>query len=107
MITNGVVPAGTVVNGASLFNVPPGPATMLLSATGAAGTVYVGAYTTSGTLTAANGFPVYPGLVPPVVIPLYAGSGYQQFAVLAPGGTASLSWLVSDPTGRTGTGLLG
>ena len=101
-ITNGVVPAGTVVNGTSLFRQPAGPATVLLAAS--SGTVFVG----SGTgVTSANGFPVVAGAVPPVTIPVYAGSAGGQFSVVTgAGGTASLSWMVSDAYGQTGTGTL-
>ena len=103
MITNGVVPAGTVVNGRSLFQVPPGPATLLLAAS--AGTVYAGAGTG---VTALNGFPVVAGAVSPVTIPVYPGSpGGQWSAITGAGGTASLWWIVSDPGGGTGTGSLG
>jgi hypothetical protein len=101
VIGNGFVPAGTVVNSSSLFPVPPGPATILLAAS--AGTVFVGA----GTVTAVNGFPVVGGLVQPVTIPAYPGSPGARWSALAPGGTATLSWIISDPTGQTGTGTLG
>ena len=103
MITNGVASAGTVVTSASLFTVPSGPCCVLLSNSGTASTVYVGAGTQVSTL---NGFPVASG-VPPVVLPVYPGSGAQVMSVVCSSGSASLSWMVTSPTGRTGTGTLG
>lgn len=101
MINGGQVPAGTVVNPSSLFTVPPGPATLLLSSS--AGTILVG----SGTNVAANnGFPVVATANQPVTIPVYPGNPRQTWSAFAPGGTATLSWLISAPTGGTGTGTL-
>lgn len=104
MINPKVVPAGTVVNASSLFTVPAGPATVLFASATSAGTIYVGPGTNT---TALNGFPVTSGAIPPVTVPVYAGSAAQQWSCLAPAGTASLLLLISDPSGGTGTGSLG
>jgi hypothetical protein len=102
VITNGVVPAGTVLNSSSQFRVPAGPCTVLLAAS--AGTVFVGAGTA---VSALNGMPVCAAAGPPLTIPVYAGSPAQTFTAIVSSGTATLSWLVTDPTGQTGTGALG
>jgi hypothetical protein len=102
VITNGVASAGTVVTPASLFTMPAGPCCVLISNSGTASTVYVGAGTQASSL---NGFPVASGA--PVVIPVYAGSGSQVMSVACSSGSATLAWMVTSPTGRTGTGILG
>jgi hypothetical protein len=103
-ITSGIASAGTVITTLSLIHVPPGPCTVLLANAGTAPTVYVG----SGTaVTVAGGFPVPSGLVPPVVIPVYAGCAATPMSVVCSSGSASLAWIVTSPTGGTGTGTLG
>ena len=100
MITNGQGTAGTVA--ARLLSVPAGPATLLLSSAGTASPVYVGMGTN---LSALNGFPVPSGVVP-VVIPLYAGSAGGTMYAFCSSGSASVGWLITSPTGQTGTGTL-
>jgi hypothetical protein len=90
---------GTAVTTASLFPVPPGPATLILANNGTAATVYVGPGTN---VTTSNGFPVPSGLVAPVVIPVYAGAAGATWSVACSAGTATLSWIVSDPSAGTG-----
>jgi hypothetical protein len=100
VITSGAAPAGTVINSTSLIRVPAGPASLLLANAGPAGTVYAGAGTN---VTTAGGFPIPSGLVPPVVVPLYAGAPAGTWSVLcAAGGSASVAWIVSAPSGGTG-----
>lgn len=101
MITSGVATAGTGITAASLFRVPPGPATLVLANSGTAPTAYVGAGTN---VSSTGGFPVPSGLVSPLVIPVYPGSPASTWsAVTAAGaGTASLAWIISDPSGGTG-----
>jgi hypothetical protein len=103
VITNGVVPAGTVLNTAGQFRVPPGPCTVLLANNGTAGTVFVGAGTA---VTSLNGFPVTLGAVQPVMLPVPAGSPGQVFSACVAAGTASLAWMALTPYGQTGTGTL-
>ncbi len=101
MITSG---QGSVSATASrLCPIPPGPASLLLSNAGTASPVYVGPGTG---VTTTNGFPV-PASVVPVVIPVFAGSqGGSLYAVTA-SGFAYVGWLITNPTGQTGTGTLG
>jgi hypothetical protein len=101
-ITSGAVTAGTAV--ATLCPVPPGPCTVLIANSGTASTVYVGPGTN---LTAQNGFPVQSGALAPTVIPVYPGSAGVTLSVFCSAGTASVAWLVTDPSGGTGRGTLG
>lgn len=99
MITGGVAAAGTAVTAASLFRMPPGPATVLLANAGTAGTVFVGAGTG---VTTANGFPVVAGAVSPLTVPVYPGAPGGTWSVVCALGSATLSWIISDPSGGTG-----
>jgi hypothetical protein len=99
MITSGVATAGTAVTTSSLIRVPPGPATVLLANAGTASTAYVGAGTAT---TTGNGFPVPSGLVPPVIVPVYAGAPSGTWSVVCAAGSASVAWIISDPSGGTG-----
>jgi hypothetical protein len=103
VITSGVATAGSVVTSASLFRVPPGPCCVLMTNAGTASTVYVGAGTAVSTT---NGFPITSG-VPPVVLPVYAGTPATVMSVVATAGTSSLAWIVTGPSGGTGIGSLG
>jgi hypothetical protein len=100
VITNGQGTAGATA--ARLCPIPPGPASLLLSNLGTASPVYVGAGTN---LSTTNGFPVPSGVVP-VVIPLYAGGQAQTLYAVTASGAASIGWIVTSPTGGTGTGSL-
>ena len=93
MIHSGVV-AGSA--SAATFTVPPGPGMLLLANAGTAAVAYVGPGTA---VTASNGFPVASGVVPPVMIPLYAGQPLQTWSVITANGTATLSWIVTQPSG--------
>jgi hypothetical protein len=95
---SGAGTAGTVVTSSSLLRVPPGPATLLLANNGSAGTVFVGA----GTNVTTAGFPVPAGAVSPVVVPLYAGSPAGTWSAVVASGSATLAWIISDPSGGTG-----
>lgn len=99
MISSGRAAAGTVVTAGQLFPVPPGPATLILANQGTASPVFVGPGTN---VTTTTGFPVPSGLVPPVVIPVYAGAQGQTWSVISSSGTGSLAWIVSDPSAGTG-----
>lgn len=101
MITSG---QGTVgATAARLCPIPPGPASLLLSNLGTASPVYVGPGTG---VTTTNGFPVPSGVVP-VVIPLYTGSQAGNLYAITASGAANVGWIVTSPTGQTGTGTLG
>lgn len=99
MITNGaaVVGSGSAV---ALFWIPPGPALVQVASSGTATAVYVGITAAGGSLSAANGFPVPTGALP-VAIPVYAGSAGGLLSGIASSGSATLSWLVSEPSGGT------
>ena len=99
MITSGVAQAGTAVTATSLIRVPAGPATVLLANSGTAATVYVGAGTNT---TVAGGFPVPSGLVAPVAVPVYAGAPSGTWSAVCAAGSASVAWIISDPSGGTG-----
>ncbi len=99
MISAGRAEAGTAVTSTSLFQVPPGPATLLLANNGTTSTVYAAPGTN---VTTGNGFPVPSGLVSPVVVPVYAGCPGQTWSVVCAGGSASLAWVVSEPSAGTG-----
>lgn len=104
MITSGQGTAGATA--VRLCPIPPGPASLLLSNAGTATVVYVGAGTN---VSSANGFPV-PQNVVPVVIPIYAGSAAGTMYVVTAGasaGAGNVGWMISSPTGQTGTGTLG
>lgn len=97
MITNGQASAGTAA--ARLCPVPAGPCTILLANAGTAALVYVGMGTNVATT---NGFPVSSGAVSPVVIPVYPGSAGGALYAVTASGSASVSWMVTSPTGQTG-----
>lgn len=99
MITSGAATAVGSVTAASFIRVPPGPATLLLANSGTAATVYAGAGTN---VTVAGGFPVAAGAVSPVTVPVYAGAPGGTWSVVTAAGTASVAWIVSDPSGGTG-----
>jgi hypothetical protein len=99
VITSGRAAAGTTVTAASLFQVPAGPGTLLLANAGTAGTVYAAPGTN---VTTGSGFPVPSGVVSPVMIPVYAGAPGQAWSAVCAAGSASLSWIVSTPSGGTG-----
>lgn len=96
MITNGQV--SVAGSARTLVVLPPGPATLLLSNAGTSPLAYIGM---GSTVSAASGFPL-PQTVTPVAIPLYAGSAGGTVSVIASSGTASVAWLLSNPTGQTG-----
>jgi hypothetical protein len=99
VISSGRAVAGTAVTSASLFQVPPGPATLLLANAGTVSVVYAAPGTN---VSAGSGFPVPSGVVSPVVVPVYAGAPGQAWSVVCSAGSASLSWIVSTPSGGTG-----
>lgn len=104
MINSGTVAASTSVTTGSLIHVPAGPATLILANQGTAATVYVG----SGTaVTTANGFPILSSGASPTVIPIYAGNPATTWGCVTANGAATLAWLISAPSGGTGTGTLG
>lgn len=103
MISAGTVAVSSSVAKTSFFTVPPGPATLLLANAGTV-PVFVGAGTG---VTTANGFPVQNGVTAPVVVPIYAGNPGQTWAAVTATGTSTLSWMISGPSGGTGTGTLG
>jgi hypothetical protein len=100
VITSGAATAGTGITAGSLIRVPPGPATLLLANSGTAAVAYAGAGTN---VTAAGGFPVPSGAVSPVVVPVYAGAPAQTWSVITSAGTATVAWIISDPSGGTGS----
>lgn len=104
MISSGTVAASGSVTTGSLFTTPAGPATLLLANVGTATTVYVAAGTN---VTTANGFPILSSGAAPTSIPIYAGERQQQWSCITASGAATLAWMVSNPTGQTGTGTLG
>ena len=103
MITSGSATAtsagGTTIAAAAFIRVPPGPCTVLLANAGTSATVYVGAGTST---SAGGGFPVASGAVAPVVIPVYAGSPSSTWSAVTASGTATVAWIISDPSGGTG-----
>jgi len=103
VITNGVVPAGTVLNSSSQFRPPPGPCTVLLANAGTTSPIYVGAGTS---VTSANGFPVPSGALSPTLIPIPAGCPAQVFTAIVAAGSSSLAFMYITPAGQTGTGTL-
>ena len=96
MITAGRVAAGTATQ---TFLVPAGPATLLLANVGTASPVYAAPGTS---VSSSNGFPVPSGAVSPVVVPVYPGNPAQTWSAVCSGGSASLAWIVSVPSGGTG-----
>jgi len=98
VISNGQVSVAAVPKVVCV--VPAGPCTLVLANAGTAPTAYVGMGGTGP--SASNGFPVPSGLVSPVVLPCYAGSGGGTLFAIAASGTASLAWWLSTATGGTG-----
>jgi hypothetical protein len=86
-----------------LCAIPPGPACLQVSNLGTASPVYVGPGTN---VSSTNGFPVPSGVLP-VVLPLYAGSAAGTLYAVTASGSANVGWIVTSPTGGTGTGTLG
>jgi hypothetical protein len=100
VITSGqATAAGTVVSAASFIHVPAGPCTVVLANAGTTATVYVGTGTNA---TTGNGFPVPSGLVQPVTVPVYAGCAASTWSVVCASGTATVAWIISDPSAGTG-----
>lgn len=95
MITGSQVQAGTVVT--ALCTVPPGPCMVVVTSLGP-GTAFIGA---GSGVTASNGLPL-PPLVPVPVVG-YQGSGPGTLSVIcSAGGSASVGWMISRPSGGTG-----
>ena len=81
--------------------IPPGPCSVALSNIGTASPVYVGLGGTG--VTTGNGFPLYLGsVVPPLVIPFYAGNLGGTVYAVSSAGTAVVAWVLSTSTGQTG-----
>ena len=99
MLTSEVTAATTSVLTGSFFQVPAGPATVILANQGTASPLYVGAGTN---VSAGRGFPAPSGVAGPVVIPVYPGSPAGTWSVVTGAGGGTLSWIVSDPSSGTG-----
>ena len=98
MISN--AQAETVTTSKALFAMPPGPCTVAIANIGTASTAYI---TVGGTgVSAANGFPVLSGLVPPLYLTGDAGGSGGTVYAMAAAGTTAIAWIISSASGGTG-----